>query len=71
MTRGEHLQWTKDRALALLPGDPEGAIQSLLSDLTNHDELRAHDGILLTGQLLLGGHLETSEQVQKHIEGFG
>lgn len=70
MTRDEHMAWAKQRALACLPDDPPGALASFLSDLERHPE--TNDGIAgqLTAMLLLGGRLETAEQVRKHIEGF-
>lgn len=51
MTRAEHLQWCKDRALEYLdPGEdysPQEAVTSMLSDLNKHpDTSIASDGIL-------------------------
>ena len=41
MTRQEHLQWCKNRALEYLNrGDLVNAIASMLSDLSRHDETR-------------------------------
>lgn len=42
MTRDEHLQWAKDRALKYLPGSPVEAVTSMMSDLTKHPELKQH-----------------------------
>ena len=38
MTREEHLDWCKKRALAYLPMDPMEAMTSMMSDLTKHAE---------------------------------
>ena len=39
MTREEHLEWAKARALAYMDrGDPADALASILSDLSKHDE---------------------------------
>jgi hypothetical protein len=42
MTRAEHLQWSKDRALAYLPGDLTNATASFICDLDAHPELQDH-----------------------------
>jgi len=48
MTRDEHLKWAKARAMEYAErGELVNAINSLLSDLRKHDELRHHPGILL------------------------
>ena len=45
MTRDEHLEWAKKRALAYLDaGDALQGITSMLSDLTKHEELKDHIG---------------------------
>ena len=69
-TRSEYMAWCKRRALAYLPADPSQAMQSMMSDLSKHEETATHPAIMLTQGLLMGGHLETAEQVRKHIEGF-
>lgn len=72
MTRDEHMRWAKDRALAYLPGDPDQAFASLASDLQKHPETEGHPavGLGLGLMLLLGGHLDTPEEMRKFIEGF-
>ena len=41
MTRDEHLEWCKKRALEYLDsGDISNAVTSMLSDLSKHNELR-------------------------------
>ncbi len=70
ITRQEHMDWCKRRALAYLPDAPDQALVSMLSDLGKHDETREHPAIKLTMMLMIGGHLRTANQVRRHIEGF-
>jgi len=71
MTRSEHLQWAKDRALEYAAnGDLKNAWASLCSDLTKHDELADHRGIELGMMMLMGGHLRTPSEMKSFIEGF-
>lgn len=71
MTRDEHLEWAKKRALELIDmGDYNQALISMMSDLGKHDELRNHSGIMLTTMLMLGGHLKDRYSVTTHIKGF-
>lgn len=70
-TRSEHMAWCKTRALEYLPGDPAGALASFLSDISKHEETASDPiGGTFTALLVMGGHLQTAEQVRKHIEGF-
>lgn len=69
-TRDEHMAWCKRRALEYLPDDPANALQSMLSDLTKHKETADHMGRELTVMLMMGGMLESADQVRRHIEGF-
>ena len=73
VTRQEHLQWCKDRALAFLdqsPPDLANAFASISSDLGKHPKTKGHAGIMLGVMLTMGGHLDTCEEMRKHIEGF-
>ncbi len=71
MTRQEHIQWCKDRALEYVERGLLGeAVASMLSDLKKHDETREHAAIPLTMDLMMSGHLATPEDVRRHIEGF-
>lgn len=46
MTRSEHLQWAKERALEYLElGDLQNAFASFVSDMRKHDELGGHLGL--------------------------
>ncbi len=73
MTRAEHLQWCKDRALAYVEaGDLDQAFASMASDLGKHPET---DGARrLVGELgmplLISGHLNTPQEKKKFIVGF-
>jgi len=57
ISRAEHLTWAKERALAYLPGDPNNAMASFVSDLNKHSETEGH----VVGELMvmhaLGGLL--------------
>lgn len=71
MTRAEHLQWAKDRALAELDaGRPRDAVVSMLSDLRKHPELDGHSGGTLGAMLLVGGFLGRDREIREWIEGF-
>lgn len=71
MTRGEHLQWCKDRALEYVnAGKTQEAFTSMVSDLNKHPETEKHAGIQLGMMMLMGGQLNTPEKIRKFIEGF-
>lgn len=71
MTRDEHLAWCKKRALEYIErGDPQAAMQSMLSDLAKHPETQNHAGILLGFGLVMAGLLNTPEKVRDFVEGF-
>lgn len=72
MTRAEHLQWCKTRAMQYVRmGDYEGAVSSMLSDLRKHEETRnAATGVcaqLGMMELLRG---PTREGMARYIDGF-
>lgn len=71
-TRGGHIRWAKDRALALVDsGDCGQAVISMLSDLTKHPEtvgLIEEFRLLAFSALLSKGYQETA--VRSFIEGF-
>lgn len=73
MTRAEHLQRAKDRAIAYVDvGDFEQAFASFTSDLAKHPEL---EGALKIQQdlgmrMYIGGFLNTAVEMRKWIEGF-
>jgi len=71
MTRQEHLDWCKKRALEYCDmGDLNQAFASMGSDLGKHLDTANHPGIQLGMGLLMAGHLETPEKMRKFIEGF-
>ena len=71
MTRQEHLDWAKRRALEYVDrGDLDEAFASMLSDLRKHPELENHAGATLGVMLHFGGQLSTREDMRKFIEGF-
>lgn len=71
MTRAEHLQWCKDRALEYINnGDITNAYASICSDLTKHEETANHAGITLGMGLMITGKLDNVEEMRKFIEGF-
>lgn len=71
MTRQEHLDWSKERALEYLAdGNVHGAFNSIASDLGKHPETRGHDAIKLGFMLLEQGHLDQPIKMRDFIEGF-
>jgi hypothetical protein len=71
VTREEHMQWCKARALEYVEsGDVQGAFASMASDLSKHPDTANHVGIQLGMMQLMGGMLQTPAQMQKFIEGF-
>lgn len=75
MSRSEHVDWAKQRALAELAAcEPEdrrvvNALTSLQSDLRKHPATQQHAALELGAQLAAGGHLQTERQVREWIEG--
>ena len=72
MTRDEHLQWCKDRAIAEMEFSkvPKQGVISMLSDLRKHPETAGHIGSELGMMLMLGGQLNTEDKVRDFIRGF-
>lgn len=72
MTRQEHLDWSKRRALAYLDqNDPRQAFTSMLSDLTKHPELKDHIGGKIGVQfMLVPGWIDNPVEVRRWIVGF-
>jgi hypothetical protein len=72
MTRSEHLQWCKDRALKYVEsGDLNEAVTSMLSDLSKHPETSAASGGILAQlgmfELMIN---PTRQSITRYIEGF-
>lgn len=71
MTRDEHLQWAKDRALEYADrGDLANAMASLGSDLNKHPGTKNHAAMELMMMLAMNGHLDAPGELRKFIEGF-
>lgn len=71
MTRQEHLEWCKKRALEYVDNnDLTHAYASMASDLRKHPETEMHAGIELGMGLLVAKQLDTQEEMRKFIEGF-
>ena len=68
MTRSEHLQWCKDRALAYLPDSPADAVASMGSDMAKHPETDIPPQLMTLGMMSLMGN--DVEGVRRWIEGF-
>jgi len=70
MTRAEHLQWCKNRALEYVDiGKLSEAYASLGSDLGKHPETCGHPAIELGIMLMMSGKLSTPRQMRDFIEG--
>jgi hypothetical protein len=72
MTRDEHLDWAKKRALAYVDsGDTKNAFASFLSDLGKHDETLSARRVVgeLGMALMIGGHLNAPAKMREFIEG--
>jgi len=71
MTRNEHVDWCKKRALEYVDiGDISQAFTSLAADLGSHTETENHPGIQLGMMLLMAGKLNTPQEMRKFINGF-
>lgn len=71
MTRAEHLNWCKRRALEYVDaGDLNQAFASMGSDLTKHPKTANHCAIQIGAAMLFNGSLNTPESMRKYIEGF-
>ena len=72
MTREEHMQWCKERALEYLKnhGDASGAMVSMMSNLRKHPETENHIGIQLGMMEMMAGRLSTPDEVRRFIGGF-
>ena len=72
MTREEHLERAKQRALAYVDaGDPAQGFTSMLSDLRKHPELENHIGVQIgVGFMMLPGWITSTPEVRRWIVGF-
>lgn len=74
MTRDEHLEWAKKRALEyldMIPPDPAQGFTSMMSDLSKHEELKDHIGCRLgVGFMMCAGWITNIPEVRRWIVGF-
>jgi len=71
MTRSEHLEWCKKRALEYCDmGDVGQAWASMASDLKKHPETANHAGIELGSMMVLSGYPSSPAEMRKFILGF-
>jgi hypothetical protein len=71
MTRAEHLQWAKDRALEYVQnGDFAGACASMLSDLNKHPQIDPSAAKTVFGIEAFTGGLNTADKVRHFINGI-
>ena len=71
MTRQEHMNWCKQRALKYLDaGDVQEAVTSMLSDLSKHPETKLPDGspLNMLGMMTIMEHDRAG--ARRFIEGF-
>ena len=71
MTRAEHLEWCKKRALAYCDrGNTISALASMFADLAKHPETAGHPGVDIGLRLMMIGALKNPAEVRHFIEGF-
>jgi hypothetical protein len=72
MTREEHLEWAKSRALEYwVAGDYVQAVASLMLDLSKHEELKNHKGLDIGVMLFVAPQMiQDREFVYRFIVGF-
>lgn len=71
MTREEHLNWCKTRAIEYVEaGDLSNAQASMISDLGKHPDTIGHPAIETFIMMKAGGQLDTPVEMRKFIEGF-
>ena len=72
MTRQEHLQWCKNRAMEYVNiGDFHQAFASMCSDTMKHPETKMHRTTNELGMgILMAGMLDTKAEMTKWIQGY-
>lgn len=70
MTRQEHIEWCKKRALAEIDhsGDPKQGIMSIMSDIRKHPETASETLAMLCMLELQRSH--TAQSARNFINGF-
>jgi hypothetical protein len=69
MSRQEHMQWCKDRALAYVGKDNQEACNSMLSDLGKHDGTAPSQQMGF--MLMMTVNRLDDQAVREFINGFG
>ena len=71
MTRTEHMQWAKKRALEYVEaGNLTEAFSSIASDLQKHPDTADHIGVQLGMMQMMTGMLGTPDKMRDFITGF-
>jgi len=72
MTREQHLQWCKDRALEYIhAGDIANGLTSMLSDIRKHPDTDSPAmASLCMMTTIMAGRIKTTEEAEKFINGF-
>jgi hypothetical protein len=71
MTRNEHLEWCKQRALKYVDmDDTSQAWSSMLSDMRTHPETANHSALKSGMMLLMAGQLSSPSKMREFIVGF-
>ena len=72
MTRSEHLQWCKNRALEYVKGnDLQNAMISMNSDVLKHPDTKHHRKTNTLGLTMFTmGELNTPEKMERWINGY-
>lgn len=71
-TRGEHIDWCKQRALEVLEtGDAKEAYAAMCQGLAEHSETADHPAVELGMMRLMAGELDSKDAMKKFIEDFG
>ena len=70
MTRQQHLEWCKKRALEYVDrGDLQQAVTSMMSDMQKHDETKFDGGSVLSAMGLMAA-MSGNREVRRYIVGF-
>jgi hypothetical protein len=72
ITRTEHLQFCKNRALEILDngGVAGDAYASFISDMGKHPETANHPALMMGMMGMLNGYYNTPNEMRKFINGF-
>jgi hypothetical protein len=73
MTRAEHLQWCKDRAMEYVKeGDLLQAVTSMMSDINKHPETGDKGGVLAMLGIMAAQQAQSGDRegVVRYIQGF-